>query len=66
MNMSKEEIGRKFKEAREKKKLTQAELAKIVGLNTNYYAVIERGKVKTSLENIEKICKALGIKLVLG
>lgn len=66
MNMSKEEVGRKLKEAREKKKLTQVEVAQKVGLNTNYYAVIERGEVTTSIENIEKICKALGIKLVLG
>jgi transcriptional regulator with XRE-family HTH domain len=59
-------LGNKIKSARENKKLTQAEVAKKIGLNTNYYAVIERGEVKTSLENIEKICKALGIKLTLG
>ncbi len=59
-------LGNKIKTARENKKLTQAEVAKKTGLNTNYYAVIERGEVKTSLENIEKICKALGIKLILG
>ncbi len=66
MGMSKEEIGRKLKEAREKKRLTQAEVAKEAGLGTNYYAVIERGEVKTSPEKLEKICKALGIRLVLG
>lgn len=66
MNMSGEEIGKKLKEARKKKHMTQAEVAKKVGLNTNYYAVIERGEVTTSIENIEKICKALGIRLVLG
>ena len=63
---SQQQIGKKIKEAREKKGFTQAEVAEKVGLNTNYYAVIERGEVKTSYENIEKICKILGIKLVLG
>ena len=66
MNISATDFGKKIKEAREKKKLTQAEVAQKVGLNTNYYAVIERGEVTTSIENIEKICKALGIRLVLG
>ena len=66
MNMSKEEIGRKLKEAREKRKMTQAELAKKVEMNINYYAVIERGEVKTSPENLAKLCKALGIKLIIG
>ena len=66
MNISATDFGKKSKEAREKKKLTQAEVAQKVGLNTNYYAVIERGEVTTSIENIEKICKALGIRLVLG
>lgn len=63
---SQQQIGKKIKEAREKKGFTQAEVAEKVGLNTNYYAVIERGEVKTSYENIEKICKILGIKLVIG
>lgn len=66
MGLSKEELGKKMKEARDKKKLTQEQVAKMVGLNTNYYAVIERGEVLTSLENLEKIFKALGIKLTLG
>ena len=59
-------LGIKLKAAREKKKMTQAEVAKKTGLNTNYYAIIERGEVKTSFDNIQKICKILGIKLVLG
>lgn len=65
MNSSKKDIYKLFKEAREKKGLTQAEVAKKAGLkNTNYYAVIERGEVNTSYENIEKISDVLGIKLI--
>lgn len=65
MNSSKQDIYKLFKEAREKKGLTQAEVAKKAGLkSTNYYAVIERGEVNTSYENIKKIAEVLGIKLL--
>ena len=58
-------LAKKIREAREKKNLTQAEVAKKAGLNTNYYAVIERGEVKPSVDKLERILKALGIKLTL-
>ncbi|KKR16713.1 MAG: HTH-type transcriptional regulator SinR [Candidatus Daviesbacteria bacterium GW2011_GWA2_39_33] len=65
MNSSKQDIYKLFKEAREKKGFTQADVAKKAGLkSTNYYAVIERGEVNTSYENIEKIAEVLGIKLL--
>lgn len=65
MNSSKQDIYKLFKEAREKKSFTQAEVAKKAGLkSTNYYAVIERGEVNTSYENIKKIAEVLGIKLL--
>ena len=63
---NKKALGDKFKIAREEQNLTQAQVAKKAGLGTNYYAVIERGEVKTSVKYLEQICKALGIKLVLG
>ena len=31
------------------------------GINTNYYAKIERSELKPSIETLEKIIKALGI-----
>ena len=65
MNSSDKDIYKLFAEAREKKGLTQAEVAKKANLkNANYYAVIERGGVNTSYENIENIAKVLGIKLL--
>ena len=65
MNSSKQDIYKLFKEAREKKGFTQADVAKKAGLkSTNYYAVIDRGEVNTSYENIEKIAEVLGIKLL--
>lgn len=64
MNSSRKDIYKILKEARKKKGLTQTQVAKEAGMNTNYYAVIERGEVNTTFENIEKIAKVLGIKLL--
>lgn len=55
------EVGERIKAARLKSKLTQAEVAKKAGINTNYYSVIERGEVNTTLEKLQKISKALGL-----
>lgn len=54
-------IGKKLKEIRLDKGLTQVELAKKADLNSNYYAKIERGEVKPSPEVYEKIAKALKV-----
>ena len=58
-----EDVGKRIKAVREKANLTQAEVAKKVGMNTNYFAVIERGEVTTSPENLAKISKALGVDI---
>lgn len=55
-------VGNKLKEVREKKNLTQAELAKEAGITINYYAMIERGEVNPSLDKLHKIIKALKVK----
>ena len=58
-----EDIGKRIKAAREKANLTQVDVAKKVGMNINYFAVIERGEVTTSPENLAKISKALGVDI---
>ena len=55
--------GERIKKAREKAGLTQAQVAKKVGLNTNYFAVIERGEVATSGVNLQKIADAIGVDI---
>lgn len=64
--MTQQEIADKIKERREQKKLTQAEVAKKAGLNSNYYAVIERGKINPSLVTLNKIFDALGMRLTVS
>lgn len=63
--MTRKEIAKIFKEKREKKKLTQAEVSQKAGLNTNYYAVIERGEINPSFETLIKICNALELTLTI-
>lgn len=55
-------ICNKIKEAREKKGLTQAEVAKKAGLDSNSYAKIERGESRPFAVTLVRIIKALGVK----
>ncbi len=57
------QAGKRIKEIREKKKLTQAEVAKKAGMNINYFAVIERGEVVTTWPKLQKISDALGVDI---
>ena len=56
------EICNNLKRARIKRNLIQSEVAKKAGLNSNYYAKVERGEAKPSGVTITKIIKALGVK----
>lgn len=53
------QIGDNIKHARDKKGLTQADVAKKSGTNTNYYAKVERGVATPSLKLFLKIITAL-------
>lgn len=57
-----QEIANKIKEAREKSGMTQTEIAKKAGLDSNSYAKIERGESKPFGVTLAKIIKALGVK----
>lgn len=55
--------GKTIKKARQKKGLTQVEVAEKAELHFNYYARVERGDAKPTIETLEKICKPLSLKL---
>jgi len=57
--MNTQEIGRKIKEQRVYKKLTQEELAEIVDISTTYMSCIERGIKIPSFKVMIDIAKAL-------
>lgn len=60
-----EDIAKIFKEARDKAGLTQAQVAKKAEIHVNYYARVERAEVVARGDVLNKIAKALGIKLEL-
>lgn len=51
------------KEAREKLKLTQKQVAEKAGVTTNWYARFERGEENASQETRDTILKILKIKI---
>ena len=54
-----------FKEAREKAGLTQAQVAEKAGISANYYARVERNDPTPRIDIVQKIAKALNLKLKL-
>lgn len=60
---ARKELGKKLKNVRKKKKLTQAQVAKVAEIQANYYSRIERGEENPSFEILNDIAKALKVKL---
>lgn len=59
---SQQEFGKKIREIREKRGLSQEEVRKAVGISVTYYAGIERGEENPTFSVIENICRVLKIK----
>lgn len=59
---TKKEMGKRFRESREEKNLTQEEVAKKAGISTSYYARIERGLEQPSLTIIKNLVSVLKVK----
>ena len=62
-SIDKKTLGEKFRTAREKLNLTQAQVAVKAGIHVNYYARIERGGPTARWNVINNIAKALDLKL---
>nr|AAM03020.1 regulatory protein C.BcnI [Brevibacillus centrosporus] len=56
-------FGRKVRIIREQKGLTQEKLAEEAGLHRTYISSLERGERSISLNNIEKIARALDVEI---
>lgn len=56
-------FGQKVREERLKLNLSQEELASRAGVHRTYIGMIERAEKNITLENIEKIAKALKISI---
>jgi len=57
------EFGKKVREERRKQRLSQEQLAEIAGLHRTYIGMIERAERNITLENINRICRALSVDL---
>ena len=57
-----QKFGKRLQSLRLDKNLTQLELAEILDMSPNFIGMIERGERNTTVENIFKIARALGIK----
>lgn len=53
-------FGMRLREIRLKKELSQERLAELAGLHRTYVSSVERGERNISLENIDRLSKALG------
>ena len=56
-------FGNKVRAERLKLSLSQEELAARAGVHRTYIGMIERAEKNITLENIEKICKALSLSI---
>lgn len=56
-------FGQRVREIRLKKKMSQGDLAKILGVHPTYISGIERGVRNMALKNIERLSKALGVPI---
>jgi len=56
-------FAKKLKEFRALKGLSQEELADIAGLHRTYVGSVERGERNISIDNMERLASALGIKI---
>lgn len=54
-------IGKRLKEARKKKGLTQEQLVEKMGVSIAYLSKIETGKIHINLERLSEICGILGV-----
>ncbi|NCO05409.1 MAG: helix-turn-helix transcriptional regulator [Candidatus Magasanikbacteria bacterium] len=65
--MMKKEIlikfGKKVREIRVRQNLSQEKLATKAGVHRTYIGMIERAEKNITLENIEKVAKALGLSV---
>lgn len=61
--MIKEAVGKRIKKLRILKKMSQEELALIIGCDRAYISRVESGKQNITIDNLNEICNALDISL---
>lgn len=54
-------VGRNLRSIREKRGLSQNEMAKVIGMDLARYGRIERGLVNLKLQSVERLADRLGV-----
>jgi len=61
--MLREQFGKRLKQLRAQKGLTQEELAEAVGVSTDFISLMERGQRAPSFENLERLAEVFEVKV---
>jgi len=59
----KQKFGQKIKNLRKSKGISQEKLANLAEIDRTYLPTIEKGERNVSIEIVEKLAKALGVKI---
>ena len=57
-------FGKRVKKIRTSKRMSQSDLARVLGVHPNYISGVERGLENMSLKSIEKLARALKIPVI--
>lgn len=57
------QFGKKLREVRLKKNLSQGDIARTLGVHRSYISGLERGRRNPSLVTVQKIAKAIGVSV---
>ena len=56
-------FGKRVKQIRLRKKLSQGDIARRLGIGASYISQVERSVQNVSLKGVEKLAKALGVSI---
>lgn len=63
MSYLKTQFGKRIRQLRMQKQLTQEQLAELADLSVDFISLIERGRNSPSFDNLEKLAKSLGVSI---